>query len=237
MARNIPRHVGIIPDGNRRFARRLMRSPWKGHEWGSKKLEDVFKWSKEAGIKTITFYTLSLENLNSRPKRELDFLMKLAKDAMKDIVEGRGFVHEDRVRVNIIGNLDRLPEDVQLLARQTMDATKGYRKFTINLAVAYGGRQELVDAVKGISLDISRGVLSPEQVSDLVLRQHLLTNGQRDPDLIIRTGYEKRLSNFLLFQSAYSELAFVDCFWPEFSKKDFDRVISDYQNRERRFGK
>ena len=237
MVRSIPQHVGIIPDGNRRFAKRLMKAPWKGHEWGSKKLEDVFRWSKEAGIKTMTFYTLSLENLESRPKRELDFLMKLAKSAMKDIVDGKSFVHDDRVRVNVIGNLKRLPDDVRSLSRQVMEKTKHYREFTINLAVAYGGRQELVDAVKGISLDISRGTLSPEHVNEMVLRQHLLTNGQRDPDLIIRTGYEKRLSNFLLFQSAYSELAFVDCFWPEFSKEDFDKVISDYKNRERRFGK
>ncbi len=237
MVRKAPESLGIIPDGNRRFAKRLMKAPWKGHEWGTRKVEDVFYWAKDAGVKSITFYTLSLENLDTRPRRELDFLMRIARKEMQDIVNGKSFVHREKVKVNIIGNLEKLPEELQALSREVMEKTKDYRNFTINLAVAYGGRQELVNAARSIALDISGGKLSPEQVNEMVFRQHLQTNGQKDPDLIIRTGYEKRLSNFLLFQSAYSEFAFVDCFWPEFSKKHFDAVIRDYQNRERRFGK
>lgn len=234
---NVPNHVGIIPDGNRRFAKRLMKKPWKGHEWGSEKFEQVFSWCREAGIRNMTFYTLSIENLNSRPKRELDFLMKIAGKELDSIIDRSGFVHEHRARVRFIGRTDLLNETIQEKVRKAAEATKDYSDYSITLAIAYGGRQEITDAARRIGMKIADGSLTPEEVTEEVVRQNLWTNGSGDPDLIIRTGGEKRLSNFLLFQSAYSELAFVDALWPEFSKEEFMSLIREYSERERRFGK
>jgi tritrans,polycis-undecaprenyl-diphosphate synthase [geranylgeranyl-diphosphate specific] len=237
MSMDVPQHIAIIPDGNRRFAKRLMKAPWKGHEWGSKKVEDVYRWARDAGVRILTFYTLSLENLKSRPKKEMDFLMDIARKEFRSVLDGTSFMFREGIRVNVIGHLEDLPKDMQDLSNSVMEKTRDFRDFTINFAVAYGGRQELISAARSIALQIANGELSPGDVSEMILRQNLQTNGQRDPDLIIRTGFEKRLSNFLLFQSAYSELAFVDCFWPEFSKEHFDGILKDYGKRERRFGK
>ncbi|MBL7206192.1 MAG: di-trans,poly-cis-decaprenylcistransferase [Candidatus Aenigmarchaeota archaeon] len=229
---NIPKSIAIVPDGNRRFAKRLLKRPWKGHEWGVEKLKQVIKWSQELGIKTITFYTLSLENLEKRPKIELDFLIRIAKKEINNILsDENSFVFKDKIRVYFLGNMKKLPEDMQEGMKKLMEKTKHHDNFRLNLAVAYGGRQEIINACKRISKD------SPATIDEKTFRTYLETNGTADPDLVIRTGGEKRLSNFLLFQSAYSELAFVDPMWPEFTKEDFNKVIEDFSERERRFGK
>ncbi len=233
----VPQHVGVIPDGNRRFAKRLMKEPWKGHEWGSEKFQKVFSWCREIGIRNMTFYVLSLENLSSRPRNELDFLMGIAGRELDSMIDGTSFVHEHRVKVNFIGRTDLLDSRMQEKIRKAAEATKKYDDYTITLAIAYGGRQELTDAARRIGLKIASGNLKPEEISEEVIRQNLWTNGSGDPDLIIRTGGEKRLSNFLLFQGAYSELAFVDTLWPELSKEEFLSVIRDFSERDRRFGK
>jgi len=234
----VPYHVAIVPDGNRRFAKRLFEKPWKGHEWGIGKVKKVFSWSKELGIKILTFYTLSLENLSNRPKEELRFLFALAKKEIKDILNTRGsFVHKSRVRVRCFGRIDRVPSELQKSLRDLEEATKNYSDYYINLAIAYGGRQEIVNACQQIGQKIAAGLLSPQNINEEVMRQNLSTNGHPDPDLIIRTGGEKRLSNFLLYQSAYSELVFLDVLWPELTKKDFVQAIREFCQRERRFGR
>lgn len=215
-----------------------MKQPWRGHEWGISKVKTVFEWCKELGIKTITFYALSLENLDKRPKRELDFLFNLARKEFKDILENReNFVHKNKIRVRFIGRLERLPKDLQKSMKKVEEVTKGYKNYMINFAIAYSGRQEIVDACRTIAFNVAKGRLKLSAVTESVLLRNLYTNGGADPDLIIRTGGEKRLSNFLLFQSAYSELTFIDSFWPDLKKEEFISAIKGFSHRERRFGK
>jgi tritrans,polycis-undecaprenyl-diphosphate synthase [geranylgeranyl-diphosphate specific] len=238
MLMNVPTSLGIVPDGNRRFAKRLMKTPWKGHEWGSEKLKDVFNWCADAGIKVITVYALSLENLTSRPRHEIDFLLNIAKKEAKGILENRShFVHRNRIKVKFFGRPDLLPKELQSLFRKAEQKTRSYSSYFLNFAIAYGGRQELVEASRKIAVKIASGKLDPADVDERTVRDNLQTNGFPDPDLIIRTGGEKRLSNFLLFQSAYSELAFTDTYWPALTKKEFLSILKDYGSRERRFGK
>ncbi|VVB59476.1 Tritrans,polycis-undecaprenyl-diphosphate synthase (GGDP specific) [uncultured archaeon] len=229
-------HIGIIMDGNRRFARRLMLEPWKGHEWGAKKAEDVIDWCAESGIKAATLYSLSYENFNSRPKQELEMLFKLMeKEAIR--VAGLQKVHDNKIRFNVIGRPDMLPKNVQEAFGKLTKATENYKNFTINLAIVYGGREEIVDAVKRIAKSAKQGKLDIEKLDESTFGKFLYTNGASDPDLIIRTGGEKRLSGFLLWQSAYSEFYFSDKIWPEFEKDDFVLAIDDFKERKRRFGK
>lgn len=235
---NVPGHIGIIPDGNRRLAKSLMKKPWKGHEWGLEKIKNVLEWCKESGIKVITFYVMSLENLENRPKSELNFLFSLAGKEMENILEDKEhIVHKNKVKVRFFGRLDLLPENLQEGIREVSEMTENYSDYFLNLAIAYGGRQEIVEAFKKISLDTRRGIINPEKIDESLLRSYLWTNGFSDPELIIRTGGEKRLSNFLTFQSTYSELVFLDKFWPEFKKEDFFKAIKDFGERQRRFGK
>ncbi len=234
----IPEHVGIIPDGNRRLAKRLMKKPYKGHEWGLEKIKKVLEWCEEAGIKVMTFYVLSLENLEKRPEGELDFLFSLARKEIESMLREEDHVlHRNRVKVNFFGRLDLLPEGLQEVIRKLTEKTKGYSNYFLNLAIAYGGRQEIVDASRRIALEAREGVIDPEKIDESMLRSYLWTNGFPDPDLIIRTGGEKRVSNFLPFQSTYSELVFLDKFWPELEKEDFLRAVREFGERQRRFGK
>ncbi len=235
---SIPSHIAIIPDGNRRCAMRLMKDPSKGHEWGVEKIKNVFEWSKELGIKTITFYSLSLENMDKRPKNELDFLFALAKKEIDDIINHKeNFVHKNRIKLRFFGKLDKLPDYLLKSIKEATELTKDYDDFRLNFAIAYGGRQEIVDASKRIAYAIASGQIRPQDVNEMVVRKNLSTNGDPDPDIVIRTGKEKRLSNFLLFQSAYSELFFSDTLWPEFTKDEFVKIIKEFANRDRRFGK
>jgi len=230
----IPKSIGIIPDGNRRLAKRLLKEPWKGHELGIKKLYSVLEWCGELGIKNVTFYALSLENMEKRPREELDFIFLLAKHELDQILSDKShLVHRNKVRLVFFGRLDLLPEDLQKKISQAMEMTKGYSKYTASFAMAYGGRQEIVEAVK----KLFRSSKSDKDINEKAFRQFLQTNGFVDPDLIIRTGGEKRLSNFLPFQSVYSELAFIDTYWPELGKEEFIKAIRDFSERQRRFGK
>jgi tritrans,polycis-undecaprenyl-diphosphate synthase [geranylgeranyl-diphosphate specific] len=236
MSMKTPSHLAIIPDGNRRCAKRLMKQPWKGHEWGAGKIRKMLDWCSEIGIRNVTVYALSLENLDKRPKEELGFLLALAKKEISDMIAPDGLAHKKGIRMTFFGSLERLPADLRETIREAREATKAYNGYTVNIAMAYGGRQELVDASRSIALRISQGKLAPGEVDEMVLRQSLQTNGSGDPDLIIRTGGEKRLSNFLLFQAAYAELAFTDTFWPDITKEEFMKIIKDYSARQRRFG-
>lgn len=235
---NVPKHIGIIPDGNRRCAKRLMLKPWKGHEWGNEKLKEVFEWCKDAGIRIITVYALSLENIEKRPKYELNFLFNLTRREVKDIIENKNhFVHKNRIKVIFFGKLNLLPRDLRKYLKKAMDMTKNYKNYVINFAIAYGGRQEIIDTCKKIGFAVKLNKIKPEQINESLIKESLYTNGLPEPELIIRTGGEKRISNFLLFQSAYSELAFIDSFWPDLTKKQFMTTIHDFSARERRMGK
>lgn len=234
----IPLSIGIIMDGNRRFAREVMKKPsWWGHKFGVKKAREVLKWACELGIKYITVYALSIENLKSRPKKELQKIFEYFNEEIDAFLSGKHIVHTTKTRVRFIGRIRLLPKKLQEKMKKVEEKTKDYKEHFLNIAVAYGGQQEIIDAYKKIFKKISKGLLKPSQINEEVLKENLYTNGFPYPDLIIRTGGERRLSNFLLWQSAYSELAFTDKRWPEMDKKTFLDIIKDYQKRERRFGK
>lgn len=234
----IPAHIGVILDGNRRFAKRLMKTPWLGHKYGLEKTRRVLQWACEAGIKYITAYTLSLENLSSRPKEELKMILKYLDMEADNVLENKDHaIHKFNVRVRFIGRIHVLPKQLQKKLVMVEKKTAKYTNHVLNVALAYGGQQEIVDAMKQILLKGIKGAIKPSDIDDAMIKRHLYTNGQPYPDLIFRTGGEKRLSNFLSFQSAYSELIFTDKKWPELTRKDFDAALREFSSRKRRFGK
>jgi tritrans,polycis-undecaprenyl-diphosphate synthase [geranylgeranyl-diphosphate specific] len=234
-AGDIPQHVAIILDGNRRFAESRGLDRLEGHIFGAKKLEEVLGWCQELGIKHVTVYAFSTENFN-RSKEEVEALMDLFAKKFKEVASDER-VHKYKIRVRAIGNFESLPEKVKLAIEEAQTATRGYDGYTLNLAVGYGGRAELAEAVRRICERIEHGELKPNEVDEKLISRHLYTADLPDPDLIIRTSGEERLSGFLLWQSAYSELYFCEANWPAFNKIDFLRAIRTYQGRDRRFGR
>lgn len=230
---SVPKHIGIILDGNRRFSKKLMMKPWKGHEWGAKKVEKLFDWCKELGIKELTLYSFSIQNFN-RPKEEFAFLMKIFEDEFGRLLEDKRII-DDKLKINFIGRINMFPQKVQELMRKLMEKTKDQTGFRINFAMAYGGRSEVIDAVIKIAQQIKNGKLDIESINEESFNKYLYMDSE--PDLIIRTGGEKRTSNFLIWQSYYSEWIFLDKMWPEFEKEDLVTAINDFTQRERRFGK
>ncbi len=231
---NVPKHIGLILDGNRRFAKRLMLKPWKGHEWGAKKVDALFDWCKELGVREVTLYCLSIENFN-RPKEEFDFLMDVFRKEFQKLKDDPKKLHKNRIRLNFIGRLWMLPEDIQEKVQYLMDLTRRYKNYTFNFAMAYGGRQEVVDAIKKIAMKIKIGTLDINKINEETFSKELYLNSE--PELIIRTGGEKRTSNFLIWQGHYAEWIFLEKTWPEFEKEDFIECIQDFNNRKRRYGK
>lgn len=228
MEEGYPKHIGIILDGNRRWARAHGKMPWEGHKAGFDKLKDMLKWAKELNIRELSLYCFSIQNFERDPK-EVSFLMNIFEKAAKDIVKDKE-VHNDKVKVRFVGRLGMLPEKVQKAAVEAMEATKNYDNYVVNFCVAYGGREEIVD---GINEAIQEGC---KKVDEATFSKYLYM--QSDPDLIIRTSGEKRLSNFLLWHSNYSELFFLEKHWPDFEKQDLINVINEFKvQRERRFGK
>jgi len=201
------------------------------------KIRSVMEWSMENGIKMITIYSLSLENMEKRPRQEIEYLYNISRKEMKDIIEGNGnFIHKYKARIKFIGETEKLPEDIRDLMRSVEEKTSSYNDFHLNIAIAYGGKQEIAYAARMLAKKVKNGELDAESIDEDLITQNLFTSGAPDPDLVIRTGGEKRLSNFLSFQSAYSELVFIDTLWPEFSKSDFLAAIKEYEHRKRRFG-
>lgn len=231
----IPKHIAIIMDGNRRWARILNKPPWYGHLFGSKKLEEILEWCRDLGIRTLTVYAFSTENFN-RSKEEVKMLMDLFEKKFRELIHDRR-VHKYGIRVNVLGRKELLPENVRKAAEEAEQATKKYNNYNLNIAIAYGGRSEIVDAVKRIVDDIQVGKLNKNEIDEKLLKRYLYVPNMTDPDIVIRTGGEVRISNFLIYQIAYSELFFVDVYFPEFRKIDFLRIIREYQKRDRRFGK
>lgn len=228
----VPRHVALILDGNRRFAKKLMLKPWMGHEWGAKKVQELFEWCKEVDIKELTLYVFSWENFN-RPKEEFDYLMKLfEKEFIRSKNDER--ISNNGIRINVIGRLWKFPDFVQKAAYELMDKTKNNSSRIVNFALGYGGRQEVVDAVKKISEKVKSGELDVSDINEDSFSQELYSSSE--PDMIIRTGGDHRTSNFLPWQSVYSEWFFVEKSWPEFEKSDFISCIEEFSSRDRRFG-
>jgi len=229
MMEKVPKHIGIILDGNRRFAKKLMLKPWMGHEWGAKKVHKLLDWVSELGVKEVTFYALSIQNFN-RPKQEFDYLMNLFKKEFEGLTQKDKLdeINKKGLRINFIGRLHMLPEDVQEKMNQLMELTAKNSKYFVNFAMAYGGREEIIDAV-------SKLVQDGKEVNEETLGKNLWLNSE--PDLIIRTGGEKRVSNFMLWQGSYAELIFIDKTWPEMEKQDLIEAINDYSDRDRRFGR
>ncbi|ASJ15514.1 polyprenyl diphosphate synthase [Thermococcus radiotolerans] len=231
----IPKHVAIIMDGNRRWARKLEKPPWYGHLFGSQKLEEILEWCRELGIRTLTVYAFSTENFKRTPE-EVNALMNLFEEKFKELLEDER-VHKYGIRVNVLGRRELLPENVRKAAEEAEKATRKYSNYTLNIALAYGGRSEIADAVRDIVRDALAGKVKPEDVDEDLIKEYLYYPNMPDPDIVIRTGGEERISNFLLYQIAYSELFFVDVYFPEFRKIDFLRIIREYQKRQRRFGR
>ena len=229
--------LGLVLDGNRRFAKYLMKKPWEGHRAGLEKARQAIEWSCKYGIKYLTAYVLSYENLKTRPKRELNYIFKYLKMEAENILKNKDHViNKNKIKVRFIGRVYLLPKDVQKKLIDVEKITENNKNYFLNIAIAYGGQQEIVDAVKAIMEKSMKGLLSPAQLNEKVIKEHLYTNGQPYPDLIIRTGGEKRLSNFLPFQSAYSELMFLDKKWPEITEQDFLDAFKEFERRQRRFG-
>jgi tritrans,polycis-undecaprenyl-diphosphate synthase [geranylgeranyl-diphosphate specific] len=231
----VPHHVGIIMDGNRRFAQVLgLGDVGLGHIAGQERLETVLDWCMEVGIKVLTVYAFSTENFQrADPEREL--LMELFEHNFRKMAEDER-VHRNRIRVRVIGDLTLLPPSVQEAARNVMEATRGFDEYHFNVAVAYGGRQEIVDAVRRIAREVRDGRLAADAITPETIQQHLYAPDLPDPDFIIRTSGEERISNFLLWQLAYAELYFADVFWPQLDKQEFLHAIAEYGKRKRRYG-
>lgn len=230
MASKAPKHVGIILDGNRRFAKKLGLQPWKGHEFGIKKLEQLLNWCRELGVKELTLYSFSTENFK-RGKREKDFLFNIFKREFGNM-KRREDIFRNKIRINVIGRLHMFPKGIRKAMHEIMEKTRKHKRFTVNFAMAYGGRQEIVDALKKIIKNSKK--LKPSQINEKAITKNLYLKSE--PDLVIRPGGETRTSNFLTWQSVYSEWAFIKKLWPEFTKKDLVKCVEEFNKRERRFG-
>jgi len=228
-----PKHIGIILDGNRRFAKRLMAKPWMGHKWGAEKVGKLFEWCKDLGVNELTLYAFSMQNFN-RPKEEFDYLMKTFVEFFAD-TKANKTIHENKIRINFIGRIHLFPEEVNTRMKELMESTKDYSEYTVNFAMAYGGREELIDAVKKIGRKLEAGEIKPEDIDAETINKNLYMD--HEPEFIIRTGGDHRTSNFLVWQSWYSEWFFLQKTWPEFEKEDLVACIEQYMGRERRFGR
>ncbi|WP_342765426.1 polyprenyl diphosphate synthase [Vulcanisaeta sp. JCM 14467] len=228
----------MLYDGNRRWARKVGLPITEAYRIGSDKVEEFLEWTLDFGIKIVTVYVLSTENFLRRSKLELDLLYRLLKEKLIKIRRDER-IHRNRVRVRVIGRTWLLPEDVRREIELTEETTADYSDHYLNLAVVYGGRQEIIDAVKKLIIDYNSGKLSISDLNEELLFKYLYVGDEPypEPDLIIRTGGEHRISNFLLYETAYSELYILNKYWPEISKEDLKQALDDYARRERRFGR
>ena len=237
----MPRHVAIIPDGNRRWAKLYGFDSKYGHSVGYEKLKEVLRWLWDLGVKVVTVYAMSYENCLKRPKDEKQHLIELIEKGIDELIS-KGEIDQRRVYVRFFGRLDMIPKKLVDKIKYVEKYSSKYKERYLNIAICYGGRQEIIDAVKNIVDDLKKGSLSINDINENTFRKylgisHLTDNGLEEPDLVIRTSGELRISNFLLWQIAYSELYFCDVYWPEFRKIDLWRAIRSYQRRERRFGR
>jgi len=231
-----PEHVAIILDGNRRWASERSLNTSVGHYYGAEKIEDLLRWCLDLDVKSVTLYAFSTENFQ-RPPEEVEEIMQIAEKKLREVLEDES-IHKRKVRVKAIGRLSLLPKKLQEMIRQVEESTKDYDERFLNVALAYGGRAEIIDATRKIAQKVESGNLAPDEINEQLFEEHLYTAhmSKQDPDLIIRTSGEERLSGFLLWQCAYSELCFLDVNWPDFRRIDLLRAVRTYQRRKRRFG-
>nr|WP_314897686.1 isoprenyl transferase [uncultured Flavobacterium sp.] len=232
-ATNLPKHLAIIMDGNGRWAKQkgLLRA--LGHESGTKSVKKIIEASAKLGIEYLTLYAFSTENWN-RPKLEVETLMRVLINSLKkELIT----LQKNNIKLNAIGNLEKLPKSAQKELLDVINKTKDNTQMTLTLALSYGSREELVNAVKNICSKVKNNIISIDTIDDSIINEHLYTQNLPDVDLLIRTSGEHRISNFLLWQIAYAELYFTDILWPDFKEQDLYEAIISYQKRERRFGK
>jgi tritrans,polycis-undecaprenyl-diphosphate synthase [geranylgeranyl-diphosphate specific] len=229
-------HIAIILDGNRRWALENGLNPWLGHKKGAETVEQLLDWCEKLGVKFVTLYTFSTENFRRSPQ-EIAEIMKIAEEKFRKLLTDER-IHRNKVHVKVIGRLNLLPESLQQLIADVEKTTEDYDNQFLNFAFAYGGRAEIVDAAKLIAEKVRDGELKLDNVNESTFEKYLYTAHmpKQEPDLIIRTSGEERLSGFLLWQSAYSELAFLDVYWPDFRLIDLLRAIRTFQTRKRRYG-
>jgi undecaprenyl diphosphate synthase len=230
---NLPKHLSIIMDGNGRWAKKqgLLRA--LGHERGTKSVKEIIKACARLGIENLTLYAFSTENWN-RPKIEVDTLMKILVRSLKKELKT---LQDNDIQLNTIGNLEKLPKSAQSELLDVIEKTKDNSRMTLTLALSYGSREEIVNAVRNISDKVKNNIISIDSIDDSIINEHLYTRNLPEVDLLIRTSGEHRISNFLLWQIAYAELYFTDVLWPDFKENDLYEAIISYQKRERRFGK
>ena len=232
---NIPKHLGIILDGNRRFAEKIKIPSTEAHRQGAEKATEVLQWCKELGIKTVTLWVFSTENFN-RPKDELNVIFNLLKEYGKQFAESKD-THENKIKLTIIGDLYKFPEDVKSAVKEAVEATQNYDDYHLNLALAYGGRKEILTGIKEMAKLIEEGKIRAEDIDEELIGSHLYSGQIPDVDLIIRTSGEQRTSGFLMWKSDYAEYYFSSKYWPEFDKEELLKAIISYNERKRRFGK
>ncbi len=230
---NLPKHLAIIMDGNGRWAKKHGLFRTLGHESGTKSVKKIIEACATLGIENLTLYAFSTENWN-RPKIEVEALMKVL---VNSLIKELPTLEKNNIKMNAIGNLEKLPLKAQKELQDVINKTAGNTKLVLTLALSYGSREELVNAVKNISDKVKNNIISVDKIDDSVINEHLYTHNLPDVDLLIRTSGEHRISNFLLWQIAYAELYFTDILWPDFKESDLYEAILSYQKRERRFGK
>jgi undecaprenyl diphosphate synthase len=230
---NIPTHLAIIMDGNGRWAKKNGLIRTFGHESGSKSVKKIIETAAKLGVKYLTLYAFSTENWN-RPKIEIDTLMKILVNSLKSEIDT---FQENNIKLNTIGSIEKMPKNAQKELLSVVEKTKENTKMTLTLALSYGAREELVNAIKAISNKVKNNIISINNIDESVINGHLYTHDLPDVDLLIRTSGEHRISNFLLWQIAYAELYFTPVLWPDFHENDLLEAIQSYQKRERRFGK
>ncbi len=230
--KKLPKHVAIIMDGNGRWATRKGLPRSFGHKQGVSVLKKILKAAKNLGCKVITVYAFSTENW-TRPTKEVDFLLNLFSEVLKNEIKE---IHEESTKIKFLGDLTPFPKNLKEIICSSELLTKNNNKFLFNVCVNYGGRQEIVKVAKELALKSSSGEIKPSEINEELFNSELLTGGIKDPELLIRTSGEKRISNFLLWQLAYSEIYISDVLWPEFNEQEFLKAIIDYQSRNRRFG-
>ena len=229
---NVPQHIAIILDGNGRWAKAKGMPRNYGHVQGSKNVEKICEAAYKMGVKYLTVYAFSTENW-SRPKSEVDALMKLLRNYMKTCLKT---AEKNRMRVRVIGDKTGLDEDIRTRIKELEEASKNNDGLNFQIAINYGSRDEIKRSIISIANEVKDGSLLPEHITEDIISSHLDTSGIPDPDLMIRTSGEQRLSNYLLWQLAYAEFYFTDVLWPDFSKKDLQKAVEFYQSRDRRFG-
>lgn len=229
----LPHHVAIIMDGNGRWAVQRNQPRLFGHKAGASSVKDVVETAKEIGVKVLTLYAFSSENWN-RPKQEVSGLMSILKNYLASELAR---LMKNGIQLRCIGDIERFPVEPRKALLHAIENTSDNQEFILNLALSYGARDELVRATRLLARECAEGRLDPDDIDDKALESHLYTAGIPDPDLLIRTGGESRVSNFLLWQISYAEIYFTDVMWPDFRRPNFLKAIQDYQNRERRFGR